>query len=84
MDKTRLASNFRFILIKEETMEEHLKEVCLCNNNLHFSHLLPMISAYEISKEHIEEFKDVLHHLIKEAKKLKNLKLLIMVEIAIC
>ena len=49
-------------------MKEHLKEICLCSESLHFSHLLPYISAYNINEYQIEEFKQLLEHTINSVK----------------
>jgi len=49
-------------------MKEHLKEVCICSEKLHYSHLLPMISAYEINAKQQEEFKECLEATIKMVK----------------
>lgn len=49
-------------------MKEHLNEICTCSKEMHFSHLLPYISAYNISDQQIEEFKFVLENAINYAK----------------
>ena len=53
-------------------MKEHLKEVCTCSKALHYSHLLPLISAYEINKHQQEEFKECLEYTIKKVKETKQ------------
>ena len=49
-------------------MKEHLKEICTCSESLHFSHLLPYISAYNINSQQQEEFKLVLESAIDSVK----------------
>jgi len=49
-------------------MKEHLNEICTCSKSLHFSHLLPYISAYNINDQQIEEFKLVLENAINSVK----------------
>ena len=49
-------------------MKEHLNEICTCSKSLHFSHLLPYISAYNINDQQIEEFKQVLESAIDSVK----------------
>ena len=49
-------------------MKEHLNEICTCSKSLHFSQLLPYISAYNINDQQIEEFKQVLENAINSEK----------------
>lgn len=49
-------------------MKEHLEEVCTCSKEMHYSHLLPYISAYDINPQQLEEFKMLLEHTIDSVK----------------
>ena len=49
-------------------MNEHLNEICTCSKSLHFSQLLPYISAYDINDQQIQEFKMALEYAIDSVK----------------
>ena len=49
-------------------MNEHLNEICTCSKSLHYSHLLPYISAYNINDQQLEEFKLLLENAIDSVK----------------
>jgi len=55
-------------------VKEHLEEVYTCCKTLHYSHLLPYISAYEINPQQLEEFKRLLETLLIQLKNLDNVK----------